>query len=177
MKLTSANTSENTPAKATAPRCRKAVSVTDAQQPDKQQTQPVQADIASSFENFNGVTTQPKTFSAGAMSAQPDFPDNTNLNNQMLRQLAQSVSEMSAQMRRMELKIDSVLPSSKLPEGMVSTQAAMRLLGYKDTHSFLVAARKRRVFYVRVNARKFCWSPAAIENWKRERGIGRPVEA
>ena len=95
----------------------------------------------------------------------------------MLRQLAQSVSEMSAQMRRMEMKIDSVLPPSKLPEGMIGTEVAKKILGYKDTHSFLVAARKRRVFYVRVNARKFCWSPSAIENWKRERGIGRPVEA
>jgi len=127
--------------------------------------------------DFDDTTPHPKDFSAGTMSAQNTPPDNANLNNQVLRQLAQSVSEMSAQMRRMEQKIDSVLPSSKLPEGMISTQAAMRLLGYKDTHSFLSAARKRRVFYVRVNARKFCWSPAAIEVWKRERGIGRPVEA
>jgi len=100
-------------------------------------------------------------------------PSNKGLVLGALKELAKTINE---RMARMEQKLDAVLPP-KLPEGMISTKVAMGVLGYKDIASFLAAARQRRVFHTRINARKFCWSPAAIEEWKKERGVGKPPSA
>lgn len=88
----------------------------------------------------------------------------------ILKELAKTINE---RMARMEQRLDSVWPP-KLPEHMITTEAAMGILGYKDIGSFLASARQRRVFHTRINARKFCWSSTAIEEWKKARGVGRP---
>lgn len=129
------------------------------------------------FDGENHTTTHPKDSYIQISAKHETTNENSNSNDQQLNSIIGLIFELKKQIKHLEQKIDASLPPSKLPEGMIGTKAAMNILGYKDTNSFLAAARRRKIFHVRVNARKFCWSPAAIETWKRERGIGRPPES
>jgi hypothetical protein len=87
-----------------------------------------------------------------------------------------AIAQLSTQRHKLELKVERALPSTTLPEKTINTNTAMGIMGYKDKNSFLTAARKNGVFFIRLNARKFCWSESAINAWKREKGVGTPPQ-
>ena len=100
------------------------------------------------------------------------FPPALETNQKILGAIAQ----LSTQIHKLELKVERALPATTLPEKTINTNTAMGIMGYKDKNSFLTAARKNGVFFIRLNARKFCWSESAINAWKREKGVGTPPQ-
>jgi len=88
--------------------------------------------------------------------------------------LEREVNSLKKELRETLTKFGNILgatPDAAGYDGLISTNEAMRRMGYISAKGFLAAAQTAKIPYIRINARTFRWAPREIELWRYKRLI------
>lgn len=107
---------------------------------------------------------------------EPKSPDGTPKNQDSFRiaELEREVNNLKTELRTTLAKFSNILgtaPDGTKYDGLITTNEAMRRMGYESAKGFLAAAQTAKIPYVRINARTFRWATGEIELWKSKRLI------